>query len=170
MGSSSLPADTPRVHGEARRQQAPRGSSDRERRVARRPESHGGGGRRGGDRGKQPNPRAQSPKQQVPRSPAKPGPSKTGAVSTRNPYDMSIEERMKYYREKYGQGLSAERSGGAQRRSHKRPAAEGKGALQSPHNTPSRVPSGSGSRSIPPKSKPEGLFGRLLGGFKKKNK
>jgi ATP-dependent RNA helicase RhlB len=160
MGGNSSPADKPRVHSEARRQQPPRRTSDQDRRGARRPESPRGDSRRGGDRGKQQAPRAQTPKKSVPRSPAKPGPSRTGAASTRNPYDMPIEERMKYYREKYGQGLSAEKQGAPQRGAQKRPVS------QRGQSAP-RV--SSESRSAPPQNKPEGLFGRLLAAFKKKN-
>jgi hypothetical protein len=94
-------------------------------------------------------------------------PSKPGAASTRNPYDMPIEERMKYYREKYGQGLSAEKKGAPQRGSQKRPASQEQGAPRSQHDTASRLLPG--PRSAPPENKPEGLFGHLFAALKKKN-
>jgi hypothetical protein len=81
---------------------------------------------------------------------------------------MPIEERMKYYREKYGQGLSAEKQGAPQRSAQKRPVSKrGQSSPRSQHASAPRV--SPESRSAPPETKPEGLLGRLFASFKKRN-
>jgi ATP-dependent RNA helicase RhlB len=173
MGSNSPLVEKPRIQGEARRQQPTRGSGDQDRRGGarrsegpRKPEGPRGDSRRGGDRGKQQAPRSQAPRQSSPRSPARAKPPKAGAVSSQNPYDMPIEERMKQYREKYGQGLNTEKREGGQRGSPKRPASHGQGAARSQAGAAPRP--ASGDRSVPTQAKPEGLLGHLFSAFKKK--
>jgi hypothetical protein len=74
---------------------------------------------------------------------------------------MPIEERMKRYREKYGQGLEGE---GTKRQSGPQGPKKAKPRQDTVPSVPSRKPQG-----MPPEKKPEGLLGRLFGTLKKKN-
>ena len=163
----------------------PRGQGETQgRQQGRKPEGSRGDNRRGsGDRnhdrdhGKNTAQRGQAPRESDPRSSAKPVPSnkpnrpnrgpskkappKADNVSTRNPYDMPIEERMKRYREKYGQGLEGE---GTKRQSGPQGPQKAKPRQDTVPSVPSRKPQG-----MPPEKKPEGLLGRLFGTLKKKN-
>jgi ATP-dependent RNA helicase RhlB len=180
MGGSSFPADKPRAQGEARGeargQQPSRGPGDRDRRGGRgsagprKPEGPRGDGRRSegrrGDRGQKQAPRAQAPRQPSPRPAANSGSSRPGAASTKNPYDMPIEERMKQYREKYGQGLGPSKQGPQQRGSQAKPTPKGKGSSRGPRDQAQPLPPT--PRSAPPGDKPQGFLGQLFGAFKKK--
>jgi hypothetical protein len=81
---------------------------------------------------------------------------------------MPIEERMKRYREKYGQGLGPEKQGPSTREAQQGVSRQRKGSPQgkeaAAHKAPPKLQGGS------PNSKPEGLVGHLFGAFKKKNK
>jgi len=165
MGSSSPPASKPRAQGEARRQ-APKRKNEGPREDS----------RRDGGRAKQSSQRGQPPKQGAPRLSAKPGasgkglakkgPPKMDPASPRNPYDMPIEERMKRYREKYGQGLGPEKQGPstreAQHGSSRQRKGSPKGQKAAAQKAPPKVQGGL------PNSKPEGLVGHLFGAFKNK--
>lgn len=172
MGGNSQAPQKPRGQGEA--QGGPQ---------ARKPNDSRGESRRGGDRGKHPAQRGQAPRestQRAPaksaqsnkpnrpnRSPAKKGPPKTDSASARNPYDMPIEERMKRYREKYGQGLEGAKREGGQRGPQKGKPRQGTVSSRKPQDAAPRALSK--PQGALPEKKPEGLFGHLFGAFKKKN-
>jgi ATP-dependent RNA helicase RhlB len=86
-------------------------------------------------------------------------PSPRGGGGQGNPYDTPIEERMKHYREKYGQNIT-----GAGRQGAPRPEPRQAKPQQERPYSPKPQPKPQGS------PQPQGLLGRLLGTFKKKGK
>jgi ATP-dependent RNA helicase RhlB len=167
MGGNSGPAEKLPAQAGTRRQQPPR-KGDMPR----------GDGRRGGDRGKQAPQRGQAPRRSGSGFPAKQGQArpgearqgggtKTGAGLPKNPYDLPIEERMKQYREKYGQGLGPQKKESPRRGSAARSGPRGNAAPGSPDAAPPRLPpKPQGGQAS---NKPEGLLGRLFGALKKKS-
>jgi hypothetical protein len=78
---------------------------------------------------------------------------------------MSIEERMKKYREKYGQDLGAKRQQGKPRPPQ---AQQWTNDVQGPRERPGGPPPQRNPDSSPGK-KPQGFFGQLFDSFKRKN-
>lgn len=79
-----------------------------------------------------------------------------------NPYDTPIEERMKQYREKYGQNIAGAGRQGASRPDHRQTKPQPKPQQERPYS-PKSQPNPQGS------TQPQGLLGRLFGTFKKKS-
>ena len=169
-GNVNLPERKPRIRDEAPRQQASRGANDKDRRGQRaQGNSRKGGGQRGdradrNDRGNKPASRPAGPRRPAPRQPA------SDVSSKGNPYDTPIEERMKKYREKYGQDLGAKRQQGKPRQQQPQPpqAQKRTNDARSPREKsggppPQRKPESS------PGGKPQGFFGQLFDSFKRKS-
>jgi len=121
----------------------PRGDSSKRRGTGKGPRN---GGR---------NPRRDEPQRGRAAEPRRP----SGDPSTKNPYDTPIEERMKRYREKYGQELDPER------REAKAPRGRAPVQRDRPESA-ARRPSGPAPAS--PEAKPRGFLERLFGAKKKK--
>jgi ATP-dependent RNA helicase RhlB len=166
FGASSSSSLMPRGRDEARGQPAQRGSGDRDRRGGQRPQGESSR-KRGGNQRNDRNGHAQPRQQQSQRrsSPPRPAGDSSGGG---NPYDLPIEERMKRYREKYGQDLGANRKGNRTPRTQS-PSPRGNADARPPRD-PNVVPPQPSQRPAP-ESKPQGgFFGQLFGSFKKREK
>jgi ATP-dependent RNA helicase RhlB len=169
IGGNVNPSEgKPRSQDAARRRQTSHGASDKDRRGQRaQGNSHKGGGPRG-DRSNKPASRSAGPRRPSPRQ------SANDAPSTGNPYDTPIEERMKKYREKYGQDLGAKRQQGKPRQQQLKPQPPQAQAQKRTNDAygqrersggppPQRNPDSS------PGKKPQGFFGQLFDSFKRKS-
>jgi superfamily II DNA/RNA helicase len=140
--------------GDARREAGDHRGRQRGNEGQRKPE-----GQRG-DRGNKVPGRSAAPKQVSRRSTPDDG-------KGRNPYDVPIEERMKRYREKYGQDLDAKGHEGKRRGSQPKAAPKGAVVPRAPRDAaPPESPQG--RRDSPSEDKPQGFFGQLFGSFRKK--
>jgi ATP-dependent RNA helicase RhlB len=167
FGASSSPSPAPRGKDEARGQPPQRGSGDRDRRGGQRPQnepSRKRGASPRNDRGG----KAQARQQESQRRSQAPRPA-GGAPGSGNPYDLSIEERMKRYREKYGQDLGANRQEKRPPRAQ-HPSPRGNAEARPPRDRTASAPSRP-SQQPTPEPKPQGGFlGQLFGSFKKRGK
>lgn len=128
----------------------------------------GGGEERGSRRGQ-----GGSPRQHDQRGPSSQRPAQQRGGAPRqaqagNPYDTPIEERMKLYREKYGQSLGGEGERGPRQGQGGQSAAKGGSRQERSQGRPESRQ----AREAPPEAKPAqtpSVIGRLFGAFKKKH-
>jgi ATP-dependent RNA helicase RhlB len=159
-GNAYQPEKKPRVQGAARRQQPSRVANDKDRRGQRMQGNTRRSDGSRGDRGNKATSRAGAPRRPSPRQPAR------DVSPTGNPYDMSIEERMKKYREKYGRDLGAKRQDAKPRQ--QQPQTQKRAS--NPHGPRDRPEKPLQKRQPDPSpgNKPQGFLGQLFGAFRKK--
>jgi ATP-dependent RNA helicase RhlB len=145
-----------------------KGERGRDARDARMQGPRGGQGRSQRDRGQ--GPRGQNPHAEK-RDGQGPGSVRNVQPRPGNPYDTPIEERMKHYREKYGQSLGPEKQEGQKGPHNKgqgRNPAQGGQSQRRPQPKAPQTPPPQRPSSPEPDRGAEGLLGRLFGAFKKK--
>jgi ATP-dependent RNA helicase RhlB len=185
MSGNTVPPNAQR-QGERRDGAAPRRDGGRaqggqEKRGPARREEKARGGERGpgqGPKQRQQGPRPQGSRPQGGR-PQAARPERADPQAGRsavNPYEMSSEERMKRYREKYGHkfdegGKGGSKGGGQGQRQGNSPKRS-----QAPNPAPAKDrASGPAKPGVPPKPaqpaprEPDGLIGKLFGAFRKKS-
>jgi ATP-dependent RNA helicase RhlB len=177
-GNAPMPSSPqrpePQRGGSRRDGNRPQGGQGRQekRGSPKRQDKAQGSGR--GERGDQPKQRQQGPRPQGQRPPKPRQPSAAPAPQSGNPYDMSSEERMKRYREKYGHNLNEGGQGKGSSRGSAQPQSGGQKRSSGPSASPSKRPAQANPAAVPQPAKSiprasDSLLGKLFGALKKKS-